>query len=348
MAPHSLNNKQRTLLAATEHESVESLSSPTEHLHAADAVPPMGSTTISSGTCSFSEDGQRRQDNSDEVDNIIHMLKTSAIGFYGTTPLLASRAEFFQGGFSGDIAVVKDSGDDMMELLISGIFQIDRQNFFLGPEGGYTPLSSFKREFLETKLSCQLIPVQRDAAFDTARADFGAIVSNVKALEKLILSKKGATLVSCVCEVDGVASIRLSHSLFMRKDENVDPDTAYHDESRTLDWPVQERTKGALERAALTHVICPLPAFDQNHESIVPSDYHQKLYGAVVIVHFALVHYYFRQDKKSVFSGIVREMVVLRNPLPPPTNPLKRSLDGEGPLFTHTPSFKKNRLPPGC
>ncbi|KIO10906.1 hypothetical protein M404DRAFT_129109 [Pisolithus tinctorius Marx 270] len=322
----------------------------------------MASTTISSSTCSFSEDGQRRQDNSDEVDNIIHILKTSAIGFYGTTPLLASHTEFFQGGFSGDITVVKDSGDDMTELLISGIFQIDRQNFFLGPEGGYTPLSSFKREFLETKLSCQLIPVQRDAAFDTARADFGAIVSNVKALKKLIPSKKGTTLVSCVHEVDGMASIHLSHSLFTVRPENPSTSCVWwltlallrgKTRMRTqtpltmmvsISSTYSEHTKGALERAALTHVICPLPAFDQNHESITPSDYHQKLYGAVIIAHFALVHYYFRQDKKSVFSGIVREMVVLRNPPPPPTNPLKRSLDSEGPSFTHTPSFKKNRL----
>ncbi|KIN98794.1 hypothetical protein M404DRAFT_156899 [Pisolithus tinctorius Marx 270] len=180
----------------------------------------MASTTISSSTCSSSEDGQRWQDNSDEVDNIIHMLKTSAIGFYGTTPLLASCAEFFQGSFSGDIAVVKDSGDNMTELLISGIFQIDCQNFFMGPEGGYMPLSSFKWEFSETKLSCQLIPVQRDAAFDTARADFSAIVSNVKALKKLIPSKKGTTLVSCIHEADGVAPIHLSHSLFTVCPEN--------------------------------------------------------------------------------------------------------------------------------
>ncbi|KAI6030967.1 hypothetical protein F5J12DRAFT_779975 [Pisolithus orientalis] len=144
MAPHSLNNKQRMLSATTEHESVENLSSLTEHLHATDAMPPMASTTISSGTHASSEDLQRWWDNSDEVDNIIHMLKTSAVGFYGMTLLLASCTEFFQGSFSGDITVVKESGDDMMELLISGIFQISHQNFFTGPEGGYMLLSSFK------------------------------------------------------------------------------------------------------------------------------------------------------------------------------------------------------------
>ncbi|KIO11879.1 hypothetical protein M404DRAFT_20467 [Pisolithus tinctorius Marx 270] len=271
------------------------------------------------------------------------MLKTNTLAFYGTTPQLASHAEFFQGGFSGDIAVVKDSGDETTELLISGIFQVDRQNFFMGPEGAYMPSGAFKREFSETKLSCQLIAVQKDAAFKTACADFPAIVGNVRALEKLIPSKKGTTLVSCIREANGVTSIQVSHSLFTKKDENVDLDTASVEEARTAEWPVQERTRMALEHAATTHMVCPLPAFDQNHASIVPGDYLRKLCGAVVIVHFALIHYYFKQDKKSVFSGVLREMVVLREPPPPPTNPLKRSVYGSGPSFSHMPATKKLR-----
>ncbi|KIN95116.1 hypothetical protein M404DRAFT_166677 [Pisolithus tinctorius Marx 270] len=280
---------------------------------------------------------------SNEIDDIISVLKTNTLTFYGTTAQLASRAEFFQGGFSGDIAVVKDSGDETTELLISGIFQVDRQNFFMGPEGAYMPMGAFKREFSETKLSCQLIAVQRDAAFKTACADFPAIVGNIRGLERLIPSKKGTTLVSCIREANGVSSIRVSHSLFTKKDDSVDPDTASLDEARTADWPVQERTRSALDCAAMTHVVCPLPAFDQDHRPIAACDYQRKLCGAVVIVHFALIHYYFKQDKKSVFSGVLHEMVVLCEPPPPPTNPLKRSVYGGGPSFAHMPTTKKVR-----
>ena len=148
------------------------------------------------------------------VDAIVGALKRSKDAFYGTTPNLASKAEFFLAGVAGDIAIVKGSGEDAVELLVSGIFEIDRQNFFMGPEGGYLPGSVFNRNFQTTKLSCQLIPVQKDPAYEVSRLDFGAIVANVKGLERLISQKKGSSSLSTVREQGGATSIRLSHTLF--------------------------------------------------------------------------------------------------------------------------------------
>ena len=148
------------------------------------------------------------------VDAIVAALKRSQDAFYGTTPNLASKAEFYFAGVTGDIAIVKGSGEDAVELLVSGIFEIDRQNFFMGPEGGYLPNSVFNRNFQSTKLSCQLIPVQKDPVYEVSRLDFGAIVANVKGLERLISQKKGLLSLSTVREHGGATSIRLSHTLF--------------------------------------------------------------------------------------------------------------------------------------
>ncbi|KAI5990568.1 hypothetical protein F5J12DRAFT_786504 [Pisolithus orientalis] len=151
----------------------------------------MISTTVAESTISSSTTEETAQDDSNKIDDIISMLKTNILTFYGTTVQLTSCAEFFQGGFSGNITVMKDSSDETMELLISGIFQVDCQNFSMGPEGAYMPSAAFKWEFLETKLSCQLIAVQRDTAFKTACADFPVIVGNVRTLKRLIPPRRG-------------------------------------------------------------------------------------------------------------------------------------------------------------
>ncbi|KIN98993.1 hypothetical protein M404DRAFT_156312 [Pisolithus tinctorius Marx 270] len=243
------------------------------------------------------------------------------------------------GGPSGDVAVVKGSGDDIVEMILSGIFEIDRQGFFMGPEGGFFPSNAFNKEFVDTKLSCNLIAVRRDSVYGASRHDFPAVVANLRALEKLIPSRKGETVLSCVREARGQVCIRLNHTLFVTnlqtKNMNTDPETAVDDgglrlmltlstEMRTTDWPVQERLKGALARAAETHNISPLPVFDLHGESIDPSDYTRKLSGAIVRARFALMHYSIGGDKKSVFMAVVRDMVVLREPVAAPVNPLKR------------------------
>ena len=118
------------------------------------------------------------------------------------------------GGATGDMAVVKNKGDQVQEFLLSGIFEIDHQDFFMGAEGGYLPANIFNHNFVNTKLSCNLTAVQRDSIFSSTRSDFATIIANIKALKKLIQSQKGSTSLSCMCDAGGQLHIRLSHSLF--------------------------------------------------------------------------------------------------------------------------------------
>lgn len=105
-------------------------------------------------------------------------------------------------------------------------------------------------------------------------------------------------------------------------------------ERATAEWPVPERTWAAFEHAALTHNVVPLPTFDEDHSLIAPTNYQKKLCGAVVNVHFGLVHYFIQQEKKSVFTAVVREIFVLHEPPAPPVNPLKCGRLADGPSFS--------------
>ena len=89
------------------------------------------------------------------------------------------------------------------------------------------------------------------------------------------------------------------------------------------------------------HNISPLPAYNEDHSLIAPNDYQRKLCGAIVQVHFALIHYFIKQSKKSVFTAVTREILVLRAPVPAPLNPLKRARLTDGPAIGSSTDWKK-------
>ena len=153
-------------------------------------------------------------DGSSSIDSIVTELKHNEKAFYGTTPNLASHTEFFETGGSGDITIVKGTAGNIVEFLISGIFEIDHHNFYMGAEGSYFPSSTFNCSIAATKLTCQLIPVAKDPTYQVSCDDFGVIAANINALEHVIGHKKGISTMSAVREPDGVTSIRLSHALF--------------------------------------------------------------------------------------------------------------------------------------
>ncbi|KAI6140830.1 hypothetical protein BKA82DRAFT_165675 [Pisolithus tinctorius] len=290
--------------------------------------------------------------------SVLENLKNSTLAIYAATPNLASHAEFFFGGTTGDIAIVKGDSDNVTKLVLSGIFEIDCQGFFMAPEGGYNPRNGFSRKFSETKLTCNLLAVQQDAVYSTTQQDFPHIISNIRSLEKLVPLKKGETLLSSVRESRGMPCIRLSHALFTKKDDDDDPDsiaqngeglhffhglgTQLHaSEDATAAWPMLDDIKDALGRAASTHYISPLPAFDIHGTPIQPVDYAWLLSGAIVQVHFALLHFFIKGDRKSIFTTSLRELRMLRTPQRGPVNPLKRMR--ERALKTN-PGNKKSHL----
>lgn len=112
----------------------------------------------------------------------------------------------------------------------------------------------------------------------------------------------------------------------------------------TTQWPIQERTWATIEEAILTHIVLPLPAYDEHQKLIVPADYQTKLHSAVVQVLFRLVHYFINKDKKSVFTAILHKIVILHPPASMPVNPLKCGCLADSPSMTRVGPFKKSHL----
>ncbi|KAI6157965.1 hypothetical protein BKA82DRAFT_4347106 [Pisolithus tinctorius] len=272
--------------------------------------------------------------------SIVENLKENTHTIYAAMPNLAARVEFFFGGTSGDVTVLKCDTDDVTELVLSGIFKIDRQGFFMGPEGGFSPKNAFSHDFVDTKLTCNLLAVQRDVVYASTQCDFPSIILNIRALEKLVPLKKGESLLSSVCESRGMPCIRLSHALFIKKEDDDDPDNIARIDA-TMAWPVQDDNREALNRAASTHYISPLPAFDVNGKPIQPVDYQRVLSGAVVEAQFTLLHYFIKGDRKSIFTTSLCEMCILCAPLRGPVNPFKWAHQG---LLNSFGDNKRSRL----
>ncbi|KAI6138063.1 hypothetical protein BKA82DRAFT_4367587 [Pisolithus tinctorius] len=94
--------------------------------------------------------------------SMVDQLKENTLAVYMVTPNLASHAEFFFGRISGNVMVLKGDTDNVTELVLSGIFKINHQGFFMGPKGGYSLKNAFSHDFADTKLTCNLLAVQCD------------------------------------------------------------------------------------------------------------------------------------------------------------------------------------------
>ncbi|KIM65343.1 hypothetical protein SCLCIDRAFT_113180 [Scleroderma citrinum Foug A] len=97
-------------------------------------------------------------------------------------------------------------------------------------------------------------------------------------------------------------------------------------------WPVAECCEPELQKLLSTHDICPLPAYNLKEEMIPPSQYHEKLKGAIVEVHFALGHYFIKKTKRHIFNAILRKLIVLHRPTELPSSPYKHLC-----ISAHTP-----------
>jgi hypothetical protein len=96
-------------------------------------------------------------------------------------------------------------------------------------------------------------------------------------------------------------------------------------------WPVSDRCKGHLHELVSSHNIQPLPAYDENHKLIPPSQYESKLKGALVEVHMAICHHRIKSSRRDIFNAVLREIIVLAPPAAMPTSPFKRRRLNEGP-----------------
>jgi hypothetical protein len=79
-----------------------------------------------------------------------------------------------------------------------------------------------------------------------------------------------------------------------------------------------------LDDIKTTHDVQQLPAYDIRNNAINPSDYEEKLAGAVARVCFSIVHFVIKQ--RHIFNATVKDITVIRAPTTIPTMSLKHIL----------------------
>ncbi|KAG1907217.1 uncharacterized protein F5891DRAFT_1181513 [Suillus fuscotomentosus] len=274
--------------------------------------------------------------------SVLQRLQNSSGGFYAATPRLIRHVEYFIGGQDGNILVSKGGGLQPTEFIIRGVFEISRNDFNFTPDGNFNPSNVFHGRFADVKLSCQLTAARNDS-FRFSSEDFPDILDNLAHFEGLIPRPEEYDKLSVIHNSLGQRSIKLTHGLF--EANNDQQDTAgevYGDENYWHDglnpefdiatWPVADRCKGHLESLVSTHSICPLPAYDSDHNLILPSQYESKLKGALVEVHMAFCHHRVKSRKHDIFSTVLRELTILLPPAAMPSSPFKCHRLNAGPL----------------
>ncbi|KAG2045159.1 hypothetical protein BDR03DRAFT_976993 [Suillus americanus] len=251
--------------------------------------------------------------------SVLDKMQNDEGGFYAATPKLAYRAEYFAGGQKGNILIVKGRNlDEDAEFIIHGVFEISCNNFYFTPDANFNPTNPFS-----------------------------TILNNIRAFEKLVPREQDYETVSIIHDSLGHRSIKLTHSLFKAKADDLEANandegdgdgegstTTAESLSSKYDmasWPVSDRCKGHLHELVSSHNIQPLPAYDENHKLILPSQYESKLKGALVEVHMAICHHRIKSSKRDISNAVLQEIIDLAPPTAMPTSPFKHHRLNEGP-----------------
>ena len=99
-----------------------------------------------------------------------------------------------------------------------------------------------------------------------------------------------------------------------------------------------------------THIVIPLPAYDDNGRLIAPTNYRTTLKGATAAVRFDLSHWCFSAKEgkpaSDTFVANIRRIDVLRKPPPQSAGTFKHYLDMHDPLPSNVSLSKRVKLEP--
>ena len=96
-------------------------------------------------------------------------------------------------------------------------------------------------------------------------------------------------------------------------------------------WPVPYTNQCHLDAIKETHDIHQLPAYNIKGDHIKPSNYEDKLAGAITRVYFSIVHYLIKE--RHISSALVKDISIIH----PPTTIAPTSLKN----VLHPPKKKK-------
>ncbi|PSR70498.1 hypothetical protein PHLCEN_2v13649 [Hermanssonia centrifuga] len=233
--------------------------------------------------------------------------------------------------------------------ILCGVYRIDDDKFFLGPDGNWNPYKDFGG-LDDSKATC-LLGQAAEALF--AR-DYEVLERNVRILVDMGRSGDGRKLKGIYTDTDHGSLLKLRHVLFEELDDdereaaqNKELGSSDDEESDITGWPVKKKqSKLAIKKMVNKYRVVPLPAFGLVGDKIRPGKYETVLKGADVQAHFTLLHWPIK-DKRGASDTMVADVLNLRVYVPARLKPVayakaaKRSLEKD--LFTPDISAKRSR-----
>ncbi|KAJ3535033.1 hypothetical protein NMY22_g6664 [Coprinellus aureogranulatus] len=207
-------------------------------------------------------------------------------------------------------------------------------------EGGYGV------KFKETKASA----VAQDPGVPELQGDFANVCDLVCDAVEVKLQEdgigKGQTN-PLRCAPDGRwTGLKIQHRLFRSRWDRYNhwpehPDPQFRIENWPANWPAEREE---LNKIVRSHVVVPLPAKDMDGNLIHPSQYEEKLKGAIVRVGFVLNHYY-PLGGYHRFTADIHEIQVLQPPERDPKVEPSPVVEEEGATVDESP-IKKHKSSP--
>lgn len=143
-----------------------------------------------------------------EAEGVVHLGSKDIASKCGFTP-----------GTKGNVLVHNvgstDSESQPIELLLTGVFEIDPQNFFTS-DGRFNSSNPYATSLEKTNAHCRLLPVHSHSEFSFSSDDFPtSIVSNIEAIEKMCPNPNEHEDTSIIVRNEGSPiGIKLYHRLF--------------------------------------------------------------------------------------------------------------------------------------
>ncbi len=94
-------------------------------------------------------------------------------------------------------------------------------------------------------------------------------------------------------------------------------------DEETESWPVPPELRTDLDALKFEFQVAPLHVF-KSGEFVEPQAVNGMLENALVDIHFALRHYFFREKKEDSFNASIEQITILQLGTPLPMSPYKR------------------------
>lgn len=127
---------------------------------------------------------------------------------------IVSKCEFiFNMGANGWVLIRKGTTQAPVVLHLAGVFEVSPQDFFLTLDAKYS--SNSLRRFDQATPNALFTPVQCNPRFSFSSNRFPSIITNIHAIEKIMVNKKGPDDVGIIVGTCGASIFLISYSKYV-------------------------------------------------------------------------------------------------------------------------------------